>query len=114
MTGAGDRGVKLDGRLRVYGAGGRLLTEGRNRVVYSGLEAVVDCLQGAGEAGGFCHVAFGTSSGVTTDGTMALGSELEGGAYTRLTGAQTEGENARQYRVYGTWQNLTGSSQTVR
>lgn len=114
MTRADGRGVKLDGRLRVYDGRGRLLTEGRNRVVHGGLQALVDCLQGSREAGSFRYVAFGTSPGVTTDGTTALGAELAGGSYTRLTAAQTEGENDRQYRVHGTWQNLTGSSQTVR
>lgn len=105
--------VSLSGHVRVYDRYGRLLTESNNRVVDAGIAAIVDAMVTGGAIGAFRYVGFGTSSGLTGGGTNALEAEISGGGYQRLSGEQGEGDNAREYRVAGTWTNNSGDEQRV-
>jgi len=108
-------GIRLRGHLRVRRLSGEALYDGPNMVVYAGLEKIVDELQSqTGAIDDFRYVGFGTNGDATTAGMTALQAEVTGGSYARLVATQGEGDNAREYRLTGTWTNNSGSQQTVR
>ena len=100
----------MHGHLRVTRADGSLLFKGGNKVVYAGLEDIVDKLQGAGNINTYKYVGFGLGTTASADSDTTLESEITGGTYARLTGTQGEGDNAREYRVSGTWTNTSGAT----
>jgi hypothetical protein len=106
-------GLGMRGHLRVWRADGTLMFEGKNKVVYAGLEDIVDKLQGAGDINGYKYIGFGLGVAATTDSDTQLGSEITGGTYARLSATQGEGDNAREYRLSGTWTNTSGATRDV-
>ena len=106
-------GITLDGHLTVRRADGTIMFEGDNEIVNAGLEFIVDKLQGAGNINTFKYVGFGIGNTATEATDTALGSEITGGTYARLDATQGEGDNAREYRLTGTWTNTSGASRTV-
>lgn len=105
--------LTLHGHLRIWDADGNLITEGHNTVVNAGLEALVDALVAAAYINTFKYVSFGLGTGATEAADTALESEVTGGTYARLTATQAEGDNAREYRLSGTWTNNSGASRVV-
>lgn len=103
----------LSGHLRVLSAEGSLLTEAHNMVVNAGLQVIVDAMQSASTCSGFKYVAFGLTSAATAATDTTLGTEVTGGSYARLTATQGEGDNAREYRLSGTWTNNSGATRRI-
>jgi len=85
----------------------------KNKVVFAGLEDIVDKLQGAGNINDYHYIAFGTDGTTTIDADVALHTEVAGGAYARLDATQGEGGNARTYRLSGIWTNNSGGVQLI-
>ena len=105
--------MSFRGRLRVTRMNGEVLVDSRNMVVNAGLEALVDALQSAAYVNDFHYIAFGTNTVTSAVADTGLGVECTGGTYYRMNGTQGEGDNAREYRITGTWTNTTGSTQAV-
>lgn len=106
-------GLGLQGHLTVRREDGTVMFEGRNKIVYAGMEALVDALVAAAYVNTFKYVGFGTNDTATAVDATALGTEVSGGTYARLTATQGEGDNAREYRLTGTWTNNSGASRIV-
>ena len=106
-------GIGVSGHLVVKRSDGSIMFEGKNMIVNSGLEALVDALVSAGNINTFKYVGFGTGNTNTEATDTELGTEVSGGTYARLTATQAEGDNARQYRLTGTWTNTSGASRAV-
>lgn len=106
-------GLTLKGHLRVTRMDGTVICDRDNEVVNAGLEALVDALQSAAYVNTFKYVGFGLGNTATEATDTALGSEITGGTYARLSATQGEGDNAREYRLTGTWTNNSGASRTV-
>ena len=106
-------GVRMHGHLRVVHQDGTVMVDDHNDFVFAGLEALVDALQAAAYINAYKYIGFGTGTGVTEDADTALETELSGGTYARLTATQGEGDNARTYRLSGTWTNNSSSDPAV-
>ena len=106
-------GLALHGHLTVRREDGSVMFEGGNTIVQNGMEAIVDALVAAAYINTFKYVAFGTNNSTTGADDAALGAELSGGTYARLTATQGEGDNAREYRLTGTWTNNSSSNPAV-
>lgn len=106
-------GLGLHGKLTIRGPG-NLVTVGYNKVVYAGIEAIVDKLVAAGNINAWQYIGFGTATDATEDTDTTLGTEITGGSYARLDADQTEGDNAREYRVGpNAWTNNSGAQRVV-
>ena len=108
-----EHGLKLRGRLMVWRADGSIFFQDHNTIVNAGMEALVDALQSAAYVNTYKYVAFGTGNTATQATDTALGTEVSGGSYARLTATQGEGDNAREYRLSGTWTNESGATKAV-
>jgi len=107
-------GLIIKGHLRaVRVRDGEVLCDEDNMLVYAGLEALVDALQAAAYVNTFKYVGFGTGILATGNSDTTLGTEIAGGSYARLTATQGEGDNAREYRLTGTWTNNSGATRVV-
>ena len=106
-------GMALRGHLTVRRANGEVMFEGDNEIVNAGMEALVDALVAAAYVNTFKYVGFGTNDTATEATSTALGAEITGGTYARLSATQGEGDNAREYRLTGTWTNNSGASRIV-
>jgi hypothetical protein len=102
--------IGLHGHLRVWHQDGTLMVDQHNTIVTAGLEALVDALVGAAYVNTFKYVGFGIAVDATEATDIALGTELSGGTYARLTGTQGEGATSVVYRVSGTWTNNSSSN----
>jgi hypothetical protein len=105
--------VGITGHLRVERMDGEVLFDHHNTVVYAGIGALVDALQAQAYVNTYKYVGFGTGNTGTQATDTQLGTEVTGGTYARLTATQGEGDNAREYRLSGTWTNSSGSTQAV-
>ena len=106
-------GLGIHGHLKVWDHEGNLIVDRHNMLVDAGLEAIVAKLIAAGDINMFKYVAFGTGTGATAAGTTALGTEVSGGTYARLTATQGNGATNKVYRLSGTWTNNSGASRVV-
>jgi len=106
-------GLGLKGHLTVTRGDGSIMFEGKNMIVNAGLEAIIDALVSAGNINTFKYIGFGTGNVNTAATDAALGAEVSGGTYARLSATQAEGDTARQYRLTGTWTNTSGASRVV-
>jgi len=109
----GQGGLGLQGHLTVRREDGSVMFDGRNKIVNAGMQHLVDMLQAAGNINSYKYVAFGTGNADTQATDTALGTEVSGGTYARLEATQGEGDNAREYRLTGTWTNNSGASRIV-
>lgn len=114
LRGARKERGQLRGHLRVVHQDGTVMLDQHNLIVDDGLEAIVDSfVTGTPVLNVFKYVGFGTSAAASAAADAALTAEISGGSYARLSGTQAEGDNAKEYRVSGTWTNNSAGSVDV-